>query len=65
MKIIAHITNINWDTDGINPEELNLPSEIKLDETFINEALADYIGDWLSDKYGYCHDGFEIKVSEE
>ena len=59
------VSNIVWDTDGINPEELNLPSEIKLDETFINEALADYIGDWLSDEYGYCHDGFEIKVSEE
>lgn len=42
-----------------------IPVKLREYTDFINEALADYIGDWLSDEYGYCHDGFEIKVSEE
>ncbi len=48
------------------PAELNefmvLPSEVE-----IPENLVDYedIRDWLSDKFGYCHEGFGLKEKEE
>lgn len=44
-----------WDTDGVNPEELDLPTQVDVpDEIEVSE-----IADWLSDEYGYCVDGFE------
>lgn len=24
--------------------------------------LSDYLSDWLSDEYGYCHNGFNYQV---
>lgn len=42
--------SVNWDTDGINPEELNLPEVVDI-PAYINE---DEVADWLSDNYGYC-----------
>jgi hypothetical protein len=47
----------------------NLPSEVfieydKLDvdwEECDEDELLDAISDYLSDEYGYCHDGFEYK----
>ena len=41
------ITNITWETDGIEPEELSLPTEIELPED------VDAINDYLSDTYGW------------
>ena len=61
-QINVHIYDIKWDTDG---EEADLPTEI--DKTFdgykdiTDEDLLDEISDWLSDEYGYCHDGFQVR----
>lgn len=43
-------------------EFMGLPSEVE-----IPENLVDYedISDWLSDKFGYCHEGFDLKEKEE
>lgn len=68
MKII----NIKWDTDGdkellkILPTEIDITEEFdfeeyEIDGEFEKEQLLDDISDWLSDTYGYCHFGFEIK----
>jgi hypothetical protein len=64
MKII----NIKWDTDGDKELLKTLPTEIDITDEFdVNdyeddeEQLLDDISDWLSDTYGYCHFGFEIK----
>jgi len=68
MKII----NIKWDTYGdkellkILPTEIDITEEFdfeeyEIDGEFEKEQLLDDISDWLSDTYGYCHFGFEIK----
>ena len=46
------ITNITWETDGIEQEELSLPSEVELPED-IDADDDDAINDYLSDIYGW------------
>ena len=46
------ITNITWETDGIEQEELSLPSEVELPED-IDANDDDAINDYLSDIYGW------------
>ncbi|RHO98413.1 hypothetical protein DW004_13870 [Firmicutes bacterium AF36-3BH] len=63
MKVVK----IKWDTDGNMKILKSLPKEIDITDEFdVNdyedeEQLLDDISDWLSDTYGYCHFGFEIK----
>ena len=63
MKVVK----IKWDTDGDMKMLKSLPKEIDITDEFdVNdyedeEQLLDDISDWLSDTYGYCHFGFEIK----
>jgi len=51
----AYAVNIKWDTDGEDieylPERVSIPCFIDDDE----------IADYLSDKYGFCVFGFDIK----
>lgn len=73
LEVIAmKIINIKWDTDGdkellkILPTEIDITEEFdfeeyEIDGEFEKEQLLDDISDWLSDTYGYCHFGFEIK----
>ena len=54
-------TNIKWDVDELEdleylPTEVEIPSYLITDE----DDLLDDISDWLSDEYGFCHDGFEL-----
>ena len=46
------ITNITWETDGLEPEELSLPTEVELPED-IDADDDDAINDYLSDIYGW------------
>lgn len=59
MKV--RFTKIEWDTDGeVIPE---LPIEIEQGFDFNNEeGLEDFLSDWLSDAYGFCHFGFEYEI---
>ena len=64
MKVVK----IKWDTDGDMKMLKSLPKEIDISDEFDvkdyeddQEQLLDDISDWLSDTYGYCHFGFEIK----
>ncbi len=51
--------NIEWDIDiGDNAV---LPKEIDIPEVIVDE---DEISDYISDLTGYCHKGFEIKLSD-
>ena len=45
------ITNITWETDGLEPEELGLPTEVELPKDI--DANDDAINDYLSDTYGW------------
>lgn len=49
--------NIEWDTDDIDPEELDLPTEIEIPSNITDE---DEISDYISDMTGFCHYGFEL-----
>jgi hypothetical protein len=46
------ITDITWETDGLEPEELGLPTEVELPED-IDADDDDAINDFLSDTYGW------------
>lgn len=48
--------NIEWDTDGEDISELDLPDEAEIPD----DISEDEIGDWLSDEYGYCHYGYDL-----
>lgn len=52
--------NIEWDTDDIDPEELDLPTEIEIPPNMTDE---DEISDYISDITGFCHYGFELSES--
>ena len=63
-----NVVKIKWDTDGNMKILKSLPKEIDITDEFdVNDyeddedQLLDDISDWLSDTYGYCHFGFEIK----
>lgn len=56
--------NIKWDIDLENDEtyeealeKCELPKEVKIPENIDEEDISD----WLSDEYGFCHAGFELK----
>jgi hypothetical protein len=69
MKINAHITDIDWDTD--DEEVFDLPNEfdieVIIDEEFLETAdfLGDIIGDAISNEYGFCHYGFDYEIIKE
>jgi len=46
------ITDITWETDGLDQEELGLPTEVELPED-IDADDDDAINDYLSDTYGW------------
>ena len=54
------ITNITWETDGLEPEELGLPTEVELPED-IDADDDDAINDYLSDTYGWLVIDWQIR----
>lgn len=68
--------NIKWDiTDEVEeitqkeqneilaslPKEVDLSTEFSVEDYDGEEKMLDDISDWLSDNYGYCHNGFELE----
>jgi|TARA_B100001971_G_C18001444_1_gene437547 hypothetical protein len=60
--IYLRIYDIDWDTDGV---EIGLPTELEVewvdDWTENFPPSVDEIGDWLSDEFGWCVNGFCIR----
>ena len=59
-------TNIEWDVDEDEdgselPTTVIIPDEYALDSEYDEESLADAIGDWLSNEYEFCHNGFSLE----
>ncbi len=50
MKTIG----VEWDTDGMDEEELDLPTEVEIPI----DLDEDRVSDWLSDMYGFCGKGW-------
>ena len=46
------IKNITWETDGLEQEELGLPTEVELPKD-VDADDDDAINDYLSDTYGW------------
>ena len=46
------IKDITWETDGLNADELGLPTEVELPED-VDADDDDAINDYLSDTYGW------------
>lgn len=44
------ITDIVWDCEELDQDEIGLPSEVEVPD----EVEEDEIADWLSDEYGWC-----------
>ena len=62
MKVI----NIKWDVDDgeMSQNEIAeiltaLPTEVEIPHWIDSDDHED-VGDWLTEEYGYCHDGFKI-----
>jgi len=60
MKYLCY--NIKWDTDGMNPAKLGLPTKTVIDLPADKDPCPDDdLSNALSDQYGYCHFGFEFE----
>lgn len=56
MKII----NIDWDTDGDKELKASLPQEMYVPDNMSIDEISDYI----SDKVGFCHNGFILQTRQ-
>lgn len=65
LKVLKHVPHkayaIKWDTDGASRSECGVPSSVTV-PYYMDE---DEVADWLSDVYGFCHDGFKTNFSDE
>lgn len=67
------VNHIAWDTDGIPPSKIRLSDGRRLpvgnksvlvvvpDEIVACDEEEEYISDWLSEEYEFCHGGFLFK----
>lgn len=66
---LTKLTDIEWDADDKEdleflPEEVIVPEEIigeALEERRDNDEYAEYLSDWLTEEYGFCHRGATIE----
>ena len=59
-EVKMYITDIDWDTDGKNKDELGLPDVVVVTDDIDEDEIADM----LSDEYGYCVQSFCIEEVE-
>ena len=59
--------NIEWDMDytetGDLPAEMDIPDEVFEGEEDL-ESVLDAISDYLSDTTGFCHEGFNVEMTD-
>ena len=53
-SVTMKTVGVEWDTDGMDEEELDLPSEVEVPSELDDEDVTD----WLSDHYGFCVKGW-------
>lgn len=67
----VHVTSIEWDADDEEKKENNLPEdfviEVSLGDADMDDedVASEVIGDAISDKYGFTHDGFKYEIVKE
>ena len=67
MKATKIMWDIDYDKDmNYLPTEVEIPTEIAEDPNYAKpeykDALIEHISDWLSDEYGFCHEGFVLEM---
>ena len=63
---IIHVSNIQWDVDE-DEDGIDLPDEdtiVTAKELKDNDDIEEFVSNFLSDTYGYCHKGFVIDSIE-
>lgn len=60
-KKVRKAYNIKWDTDGATLKECGLPRSVVIPD----DVADDEVGDWLSDEYGFCHDGYMTNFEDD
>lgn len=64
----VEFSNVQWDVDEedfFSDEDPILPQNFTVDVPAPEDDdtdLSDYLSDWLSDEYGFCHNGFNYQV---
>lgn len=63
LKILAHAKNIKWDADATTLKKLPKSVDVKMtidtnDCAVDDSGIECELSDIVTNKYGYCHDGF-------
>jgi len=61
------VKNIKWDVD-YDEDGVSLPTELEVhtpDKLENQDDINEYVSDWLSDTFGFCHDGFELEWTND
>lgn len=68
MKMKVKFMGVDWDADRVSIEESGLKRdfienvEIYVSDNADDDEIADALSDWLSDEFGYCHNGFDFEI---
>lgn len=76
MPVHVNVTDIDWDVELDDEEtyaDLGLPTEVQVDLNIVAELfdipsyddVVQEVSEYLSDKYGYCHNGFNLTGAKE
>lgn len=76
MPVHVNVTDIDWDVELDDEEtyaDLGLPTEVQVNINIVAELfdipsyddIVQEVSEYLSDKYGYCHNGFNITGAKE
>ena len=60
----VHFSDVQWDTDGEAELESDFNAFVPAPESEDTD-IDEYLSDWLSDTYGFCHKGFNYRISKE
>ncbi len=55
------VTHIKYDTDGVSAKKLGLPKEMEIevpDDVEGYDEIENFISEEISNRTGYCHEGF-------
>ena len=61
----VHFSDVLWDYDD-EDVVLYLPTDITVEIDIPEcDSISDFLSDWLSEEYGYCHEGFSFTIENE
>lgn len=55
------VSNIKWETDGLDANDLGLPTNIEVNDDLDDDEIADY----LSDTYGWLVESFSLPMDDD